>query len=194
MLDSSVSNSLSPEAMEKTFLMVKVSRDPGSLADPISQPDGVQRGLVGEILRRLEKKGLQLQACKLLQVRPAVGQEEGATGQATKEQLALHYSSLAGQRSLPSLLEHLASGPILATVWTGSSDPHGSKTWHFAGFGAVSVCQQLLGSSDPSPRSPGTIRGDLALQVSGWHILKYIFYRSEPLTYLHTKQAFYLRQ
>ena len=72
MLDSSVSNSLSPEAMEKTFLMVKVSGDPGSLADPISQPDGVQRGLVGEILRRLEKKGLQLQACKLLQVRPAV--------------------------------------------------------------------------------------------------------------------------
>ena len=85
MLDSSVSNSLSPEAMEKTFLMVKVSRDPGSLADPISQPDGVQRGLVGEILRRLEKKGLQLQACKLLQVRPAVGQEEGATGLSNAE-------------------------------------------------------------------------------------------------------------
>ena len=153
--------------------MVKVSLDPGSLADPISQPEGVQRGLVGEILRRLEKKGLQLQACKLLQVRPVWIQEEGAPGQATKEQLAAHYSSLAGQRSLPSLLEHLASRPILATVWTGRANPCGSKSWLFTGFGAVSVCQQLLGSSDP-----GTIRGDLALQVDGWHISIYIFYQS----------------
>ena len=147
--------------------MVKVSPDPGSLAYPVSQPEGVQRGLVGEILSRLEKKGLQLVACKLLQVRPAGGHEvcscwpghQGAAGRALL---------------LPGWPEVTALPVGTPGQWACPGhrlDRSQQSSWlHLydsTGLGAVSVCQQMIGSSDPGSSEPGTIRGDLALQVGG---------------------------
>lgn len=104
---------------ERTFIAVK--------------PDGVQRGLVGEIIARFEKKGYKLVAIKM--VTP------------TKEQAAGHYSDLAKKPFFPSLVEFFSSGPIVAMVWEG----------HNAALGG----RKLMGMTDPQASAPGSIRGDL---------------------------------
>lgn len=101
------------------------------------KPDGVQRGFVGEIIQRFERKGLSLQGLKL--VVPS------------EDIVRKHYEHLSSKPFFPKLVEFMASGPVVAMVWQGRH--------------AVRLCRTLLGSTDPSESPPGTIRGDLAIDV-----------------------------
>ncbi|GAB1730938.1 hypothetical protein NU195Hw_g4790t1 [Hortaea werneckii] len=108
---------------EQTFIAVK--------------PDGVQRGLVGEIIGRFERRGYKLAAIKLVT--------------ASKEHLEKHYEDLKGKPFFAGLIEYMASGPICAMVWEGRE--------------ACKVGRQLLGATNPMASQPGTIRGDFAIDV-----------------------------
>jgi len=102
------------------------------------KPDGVRRGLVGEILSRIERKKLTLAALKMVQV---------------DEELARrHYSAHTDKPYFPGLLEFITSGPVVAVAVRGR--------------GAVEVTRNLVGATDPKKAAPGTIRGDLALEVT----------------------------
>lgn len=109
--------------MERTLVLVK--------------PDGVQRGLVGEILGRLEAKGLRLIGLRLLWV-PRVLAER-------------HYAIHVDKHFYPGLVEFITSGPVAAIA--------------VAGPDAVAVVRRVVGQTMPNQAEPGTIRGDLA--VSG---------------------------
>lgn len=97
------------------------------------KPDGVRRGLTGEILRRVEAKGYRLVAARLLT--------------ATEEQLSAHYAEHAGKPFYPGLIEFMASGPLLAAVVEGHRVIEGWRS--------------LMGSTEPTLAAPGTVRGDL---------------------------------
>ena len=99
------------------------------------KPDGVQRKLVGEVIGRLEKKGLQPVAIKMMQIEP--------------ELAARHYGEHQGKPFYESLISFITSGPVVAMVWEGDN--------------AVAVSRTLIGATDPQEAGPGTIRGDLAL-------------------------------
>lgn len=99
------------------------------------KPDGVQRKLVGEVIGRLEKKGLQLVAIKMMQIDP--------------ELASRHYGEHRGKPFYESLLSFITSGPVVAMVWEGDN--------------AVAVSRTLIGATDPQEAGSGTIRGDLAL-------------------------------
>lgn len=109
--------------MERTLVLVK--------------PDGVQRGLVGEVISRLERKGLRLVGLKLMRV--------------TRELAERHYDVHRGKPFFPGLIEFITSGPVVAMVWEGPQ--------------AVAVVRNLMGATDARKAAPGTIRGDLALDV-----------------------------
>jgi nucleoside-diphosphate kinase len=111
-------------AVEKTFIMVK--------------PDGVARGLVGEVITRFERKGLMLEKIRKLTVDEALARR--------------HYEEHVEKPFFPELLEFITSGPVVAMEWSGES--------------AISVCRGLMGATDPKHAAPGTIRGDLALAVT----------------------------
>lgn len=111
-------------AIEHTFIMVK--------------PDGVARGLVGEVISRLEGKGLALERIRKLVV---------------DEDLArTHYAEHVEKPFFPDLLDFITSGPVVAMEWSGES--------------AISVSRTLMGATDPKEALPGTIRGDLGLEVT----------------------------
>jgi nucleoside-diphosphate kinase len=101
------------------------------------KPDGVQRGLCGEILSRFEKKGLKLVAMKLMVI--------------PKEVAENHYGEHKDKPFFPSLISYITSGPVLAMVWEGES--------------AVSVCRNMMGKTNPKESAPGTIRGDFGMQT-----------------------------
>jgi nucleoside-diphosphate kinase len=109
--------------MQRTLVLVK--------------PDGVQRALIGEILRRLEARGLKLIALKMMRV--------------SRELAARHYAEHQGKPFYEGLLSFITSGPIVAMIWEGRE--------------AVTVVRSLMGSTDPLKALPGTIRGDLALDL-----------------------------
>ncbi|MDD4185671.1 MAG: nucleoside-diphosphate kinase, partial [Candidatus Methanomethylophilaceae archaeon] len=109
--------------MERTYLMVK--------------PDGVQRGLCGEIVTRFEKKGLKLVAMKLMVIPKATAEK--------------HYGEHKGKKFYDSLISYITSGPVLAMVWEGEN--------------AVSVCRNMMGKTNPQESAPGTIRGDYGMQT-----------------------------
>ena len=109
--------------MEQTYLMIK--------------PDGVQRGLCGEILSRFEKKGLKIVAMKLMVI--------------PKETAENHYGEHKERPFFPSLISYITSGPVLAMVLEGEN--------------AVSVCRNMMGKTNPKESAPGTIRGDYGMQV-----------------------------
>jgi nucleoside-diphosphate kinase len=111
-------------AVEHTFIMVK--------------PDGVSRGLVGEVISRLERKGLTLEKIRGLTI--------------TEELARTHYAEHVDKPFFPDLLEFIVSGPVVAMEWSGE--------------GAISVCRDLMGATDPKAASPGTIRGDHGLMVT----------------------------
>ena len=115
-------------AMERTYLMVK--------------PDGVQRGLVGEIVSRFEKRGLKLVAAKLMII--------------PKEVAENHYGEHKGKPFFPSLISYITSGPVFAMVWEGEN--------------AVTICRNMMGKTKPLESAPGTIRGDYCL-VTGLNII-----------------------
>ena len=108
---------------EITFIMVK--------------PDGVQRGLVGEIIKRFEQKGLKLLALKMMKP--------------SKEHVEIHYQDLKSKKFFNDLVEYILSGPVVAMCWSG--------------LNAVKTGRILLGATKPIDSLPGTIRGDFALQV-----------------------------
>ncbi|MCZ8520535.1 MULTISPECIES: nucleoside-diphosphate kinase [Paenibacillus] len=110
--------------MEKTFLMVK--------------PDGVQRGLVAEIMGRFERKGFQLVAAKLLQV--------------SKEQAERHYAEHHGKPFYDNLIRFITSGPVFAMVWQGDD--------------VITLSRTMIGKTNSTEALPGTIRGDFAVHTN----------------------------
>jgi len=109
--------------MERTFIMIK--------------PDGVQRGLIGEIVRRFEQKGFQLVGAKLLLV--------------TKEQAEIHYAEHKGKPFYDELISFITSGPVFAMVWQGDQ--------------VIALSRALMGKTNTLDAAPGTIRGDFAVHT-----------------------------
>jgi nucleoside-diphosphate kinase len=109
--------------MERTFLAIK--------------PDGVQRGLVGEIIRRLETKGFTLVGLKF--VHPS------------RELAEQHYAVHKERPFFGSLVDFITSGPVVAMVWQGD--------------GVVAACRLIIGATNPLASAPGTIRGDLGINI-----------------------------
>jgi nucleoside-diphosphate kinase len=104
--------------MEHTFVMVK--------------PDGVRRGLVAEVIGRLERKGLILEQVRKLTI------DEDLAGR--------HYGEHSEKPFFADLVAFITSGPVVAMEWSGPS--------------AVSIARTLMGPTDPAEAPPGTIRGD----------------------------------
>lgn len=98
------------------------------------KPDGVKRGLVGEILRRIEAKGYLIKQMQMLQ--------------ATDELLAAHYAEHVEKPFYPEMAEYMQSGPIVAAIIEGAS--------------VIAGVRVLAGATDPMKAAPGTIRGDFA--------------------------------
>lgn len=113
---------------ERTFVAVK--------------PDGVQRGLIGEVIRRFESKGYKIVALKMIQV--------------TDEQARAHYEEHKDKPFFPRLIKYLQSGPIVAMV--------------IEGYNAVAGVRHLMGSTDPNQADVGTIRAEFA-QVKEYNIV-----------------------
>ena len=101
------------------------------------KPDGVQRGLVGKILERLEQRGLKLIGLKLIRITDDLGRK--------------HYAEHVDKPFFPGLLEYMTTSPVVAAV--------------FEGPGAVAAIRNTMGETKPVESGAGTIRGDFALQV-----------------------------
>jgi nucleoside-diphosphate kinase len=101
------------------------------------KPDGVQRGLIGEIIARLEHRGLKLTAAKYLQV--------------SQELAETHYAVHKGKPFYEGLIRYITSAPVMAMVWAGPN--------------AVAAVRQTMGATRPTEAAPGTIRHDYALEV-----------------------------
>jgi len=109
--------------MERTLVLVK--------------PDGVQRSLIGEVISRLERRGLKLVAMKLMQVDDALARR--------------HYGEHAQRPFFPGLVDFITSSPVVAMVWEAEN--------------AVEVVRNTMGDTKPANSPMGTIRGDLALDI-----------------------------
>ncbi|MCY3851046.1 MAG: nucleoside-diphosphate kinase [Acidimicrobiaceae bacterium] len=105
----------------------------------ICKPDAVERGLVGEIIGRFERKGLKLAAAELRVL--------------DKETLARHYEQHQGKAFYDDLVEFMSRGPALVAVIGGVPD-----TWR--------VVRQMVGATDPLQAAPGTVRGDLGSELT----------------------------
>lgn len=101
------------------------------------KPDGVQRGLVGAIISRLEARGLKIVAMKMLQM--------------DREMASQHYDVHRQRPFFQGLVEFITTSPIIAMVLEGSN--------------AVELVRRTIGSTDPVQAEPGTIRGDLAVEI-----------------------------
>lgn len=101
------------------------------------KPDGVQRGLVGEVVGRIERRGLRLAAMKLMRMDDAIARR--------------HYAEHADKPFFKDLAAFITSGPLLAMVVEGPR--------------AVAIVRQMMGATDPAGSAPGTIRGDLGLTI-----------------------------
>lgn len=110
--------------MERTFLMIK--------------PDGVQRGLIGEIVARFEKKGLKLNAAKFMKI--------------PLELAETHYGEHVGKPFYEPLLSFITSGPVFAMVWSGDN--------------VIALTRAMIGKTDAVEAYPGTIRSDLAVHTN----------------------------
>ncbi|WP_257300085.1 nucleoside-diphosphate kinase [Haloarchaeobius sp. FL176] len=108
---------------ERTFVMVK--------------PDGVQRGLTGEIVSRFEDRGLKLVGAKFMQIDQDLAEE--------------HYGEHEGKPFFDGLVEFITSGPVMAMVWEGDD--------------AIRQVRHMMGETDPAESAPGTIRGDFGLDL-----------------------------
>lgn len=106
------------------------------------KPDGVQRGLVGEIIIRFEKKGFSLKGLKLMTVDRPFAEK--------------HYEDLSSKPFFGSLIDYITSGPVVAMIWEGE--------------GAVKTGRTVIGATNPAQSAPGTIRGDFAI-VTGRNII-----------------------
>ena len=111
-------------ATERTFVMVK--------------PDGVERGLVGEVIGRLERKGLTLQQMRMMTIDEDLARRQ--------------YAEHVEKAFFGELLAFIIRGPVVVMQWAGEE--------------AVSVARTLMGVTDPKKAAPGTIRGDLGLMLT----------------------------
>lgn len=102
------------------------------------KPDGVQRGLVGRIIQRLEDRGMKICAMKLIQVTPELAKE--------------HYKEHEGKEFYEPLLKYIMSGPVVAMVVEGRD--------------SVDQIRKLAGKTDPKDANPGTIRYDFGQNIS----------------------------
>ncbi|KAA3662018.1 MAG: nucleoside-diphosphate kinase [Chloroflexi bacterium] len=109
--------------MERTLILVK--------------PDGVQRGLIGEIVARFERRGLKLVGMKFMQM--------------SKELAGQHYGVHKERPFYNSLVEYITSGPIVAMVWEGND--------------AIAAARATMGGTKPVEATPGTIRGDFGMEI-----------------------------
>ncbi|WP_394184231.1 nucleoside-diphosphate kinase [Metabacillus halosaccharovorans] len=110
--------------MDKTFLMVK--------------PDGVQRQLIGDIVSRFERKGLQMVGAKLMTIPVELAEK--------------HYGEHKGKPFYDNLVQFITSGPVFAMVWEGEN--------------VVELTRKMMGKTNPKDAEPGTIRGDYCMYVS----------------------------
>lgn len=110
-------------AQERTFLAIK--------------PDGVQRGLVGDVIQRFERKGYKLVGMKLMQV--------------SNETAENHYGEHKGKPFFEGLVSYITSAPIVAMAWEGNN--------------VVAAARQIVGATNPQNAAPGTIRGDFAVDI-----------------------------
>lgn len=110
--------------MQQTFVLVK--------------PDGVQRGLIGGIIQRLEQRGLKLVAAKFLQV--------------PDELARTHYAIHIDKPFYEGLISYITAAPVMAMVWEG--------------INAVDAVRQTMGATDPVKAAPGSVRHDFALMIS----------------------------
>ncbi|MFD1515590.1 nucleoside-diphosphate kinase [Halomarina rubra] len=108
---------------ERTFLMVK--------------PDGVQRGIAGDVVSRLEERGLKLVGAKFMQISQDLAEQ--------------HYAEHEDKPFFEGLTDFITSGPVLAMVWEGQD--------------AVAQGRRMMGATDPLDAAPGTIRGDYGLDL-----------------------------
>lgn len=109
--------------MERTLVIVK--------------PDGVQRGLIGEVLTRLERKGLKLVALKMMQMDEPLARR--------------HYGIHEGKPFFEGLIQYITSAPVVVMVWEGPQ--------------AIEMVRRLMGATRPLEAAPGTLRADLGLDV-----------------------------
>jgi nucleoside-diphosphate kinase len=101
------------------------------------KPDAVERGLIGEIVARFERRGFRIRGMKLVRV--------------TEQQAAEHYVEHVGKPFYPELVEFITSGPVVAMA--------------IEGLGAVATVRSMMGATNPLDSAPGTIRGDYALDL-----------------------------
>jgi nucleoside-diphosphate kinase len=111
------------EILERTLIIVK--------------PDGVQRGLIGEVIKRLESRGLRMVAAKFVQIEPSFAQQ--------------HYAVHEGKPFYKSLIEYITSAPVMAMVWEGSH--------------AIRAARQTMGATNPVEAAPGSIRHDFGQDI-----------------------------
>jgi nucleoside-diphosphate kinase len=111
-------------AVETTLVLVK--------------PDGMRRGLAGEVISRLERRGYQLRGARLLRIPRALAAE--------------HYAEHKGKPFYPGLVSFITSGPVLALAVRGEN--------------AIAGVRALMGATNPADALPGTMRGDLATELS----------------------------
>ncbi|KAE8579142.1 hypothetical protein XENTR_v10023923 [Xenopus tropicalis] len=123
------------------------------------KPDGVQRKLVGEIIKRFEQRGFTLVGLKLLQASEGI--------------LAEHYHDLRRKPFYPALLRYMASGPVVAMVWEGHN--------------VVRTSRAMVGDTDSSQAKPGTIRGDFSVHISRWVLLNFYVCLTHTHTHTHTQ-------
>ena len=109
--------------MNRTFAMVK--------------PDGVEKGLVGEIISRFEKKGLKIVALKIMKITPELAEK--------------HYGEHKGKPFFADLVNFITSGPVAAMVLQGEN--------------VIPTVRTMMGATNPQDAAPGTIRGDFALTI-----------------------------
>jgi nucleoside-diphosphate kinase len=109
--------------MERTLVIIK--------------PDAVQRGLVGPILTRIERRGLRFAAMKLMQITPDLA--------------ARHYAVHKGKPFYEGLIEFITSGPVVVAVIEGPD--------------VINIVRKTMGSTNPAQAEPGTIRADFALEI-----------------------------
>ncbi len=109
--------------MERTLVLVK--------------PDGVQRGLIGEVISRLERRGLKLVGMKLMQVDDALARQ--------------HYGEHVDRPFFAGLVDFITSSPVVAMAWEADN--------------AVEAVRNTMGQTNPTTSPPGTIRGDLGLDI-----------------------------
>jgi nucleoside-diphosphate kinase len=103
----------------------------------IIKPDGVQRGLIGEIIGRLERRGLRLAAMKFLAVEQSLAER--------------HYAVHRGKPFYDPLIKYITSAPVVVMAWEGSK--------------AIEAVRQTVGATNPTNAAPGTIRADYALDI-----------------------------